>query len=75
MNSYTNEDVMWQRLKDVQREAENRRQLGAAPSWSDLLWVLGRQVRSMVAEAWARRVDQEPVSEPDGEAAADRGAA
>jgi len=25
MNSYVDEDVMWQRLKDLQREAENRR--------------------------------------------------
>src|SRR5260370_1274145 len=25
MNPYANEDVMWQRLKDMQREAENRR--------------------------------------------------
>jgi hypothetical protein len=25
MNPYLNEDVMWQRLKDIQREAENRR--------------------------------------------------
>jgi hypothetical protein len=24
MNPYANEDLMWQRLKDVQREAENR---------------------------------------------------
>jgi len=25
MNPYTNEDVMWERLKDMQREAENSR--------------------------------------------------
>jgi hypothetical protein len=25
MNQYTNEEVMWQRLKDVQREAETSR--------------------------------------------------
>ena len=25
MNPYANEDVMWQRLKDMQREAENSR--------------------------------------------------
>lgn len=29
MNSYTDEDVMWQRLKDMQREAENRRLIRA----------------------------------------------
>ena len=28
MNPYMNEDVMWQRLKDIQREAENRRLYG-----------------------------------------------
>jgi hypothetical protein len=27
MNPYMNEDVMWQRLKDLQREAENSRLL------------------------------------------------
>jgi hypothetical protein len=29
MNPYTDEDVMWQRLKDLQREAENRRLIRA----------------------------------------------
>jgi len=29
MNSYADEDVMWQRLKDLQREAENRRLIRA----------------------------------------------
>ena len=28
MNPYMNEDVMWQRLKDIQLEAENRRLYG-----------------------------------------------
>ncbi len=28
MNPYVNEDVMWQRLKDTQLEAENRRLYG-----------------------------------------------
>jgi hypothetical protein len=37
MNPYMNEDVMWQRLKDVQREAENRRLLGPGPSRFGLL--------------------------------------
>ncbi|HSS62604.1 MAG TPA: hypothetical protein VLK30_14210 [Candidatus Limnocylindrales bacterium] len=32
MNSYVNEDVMWQRLKDIQREAENRRLAGSTVS-------------------------------------------
>ena len=29
MNPYSDEDVMWQRLKDLQREAENRRLIRA----------------------------------------------
>jgi len=29
MNPYTDEDVMWQRLRDLQREAENRRLIRA----------------------------------------------
>jgi hypothetical protein len=29
MNPYADEDVMWQRLKDLQREAENRRLIRA----------------------------------------------
>ena len=29
MNPYTDEDVMWQRLQDLQREAENRRLIKA----------------------------------------------
>ena len=28
MNPYVNEEIMWQRLKDTQREAENRRLYG-----------------------------------------------
>ena len=28
MNPYTNEDVMWERLKDIQREMENSRLYG-----------------------------------------------
>jgi hypothetical protein len=30
MNPYANEEVMWQRLKDLQMEAENRRLYGPA---------------------------------------------
>ena len=43
MNPYVNEEVMWQRLKDVQLEAENRRLLGVTPSLLDLVWSLGRK--------------------------------
>ena len=37
MNSYMNEEVMWQRVKDLQREAEDRRLYGARPSLIGLL--------------------------------------
>ncbi|HKW58917.1 MAG TPA: hypothetical protein VJR46_04095 [Candidatus Dormibacteraeota bacterium] len=46
MNPYVNEDVMWQRLKDLQMEAENRRLAGeAGPTALDL-------VRLLVSRAW-----------------------
>ncbi len=40
MNPYLNEDVMWQRLKDIQREAENRRLYGDT-TLNSLLGLLG----------------------------------
>ena len=43
MNTYANEDLMWQRLKDAQREAENRRLY--SPSSIDL-------IRLLVERAW-----------------------
>jgi hypothetical protein len=45
VSSYMNEDVMWQRLKDLQMEAENRRLAGASPGLFALLRFLG-------ARAW-----------------------
>lgn len=47
MNSYADEDVMWQRLKDVQLEAENRRLMRAENGRSG--WAL---VRILGARAW-----------------------
>ena len=41
MNPYANEDVMWQRLKDLQREAENSR-LFAHGTLPALLQLMGR---------------------------------
>ena len=46
MNSYSNEDLMWQRLKDLQREAENRRLYAAS-----MPIVLAR-VRLLGQRAW-----------------------
>jgi hypothetical protein len=45
MNPYANEEVMWQRLKDMQLEAETRRQHGRGPG-------LGEMLRLLAARAW-----------------------
>ena len=46
MYPYMNEDAAFERLKDLQREAENRRLVAAAvPS-------LGSLVRNLAARAW-----------------------
>jgi hypothetical protein len=45
MNPYVNEDVMWQRLKDLQVEAENRRLYGPPPGPT-------RLVRLLAQRAW-----------------------
>jgi hypothetical protein len=49
MNPYADEDVMWQRLKDMQREAENRRLMRresrSGPGAGEL-------VRMLAARAW-----------------------
>jgi hypothetical protein len=67
MNPYMNEDVMWQRLQDVQREAENRRLYGPQPSLVGLLASLGLSlVRSFAAPS--RLVRREPWLEKDSEA-------
>jgi hypothetical protein len=45
MNPYANEDLMWQRLKDIQREMENSRLYGAhRPSFGALARRLGARV-------------------------------
>jgi hypothetical protein len=45
MNPYTNEDVMWQRLKDMQREAENSRLFAenTLPSLAQMVGLLARR--------------------------------
>ena len=45
MNSYVNEEVMWQRLKDIQMEAENRRLYGGGAGAVSL-------VRFLAQRAW-----------------------
>jgi hypothetical protein len=48
MNPYMNEEVMWQRVKDLQQEAENRRLVGPHASliglFSSLVLSLGRSL-------------------------------
>ncbi len=63
MNPYVDEDVMWQRLKDRQREAENRRLIRAENGAGamqrartllgllDLTWIVKRGVHP---RWWAR---------------------
>ena len=47
MNPYTEEDVMWQRLKDIQRESENRRLIRAENGLS-----AGDLLKTLAARAW-----------------------
>lgn len=70
MNPYANEDVMWQRLKDIQREAENSRLLAerALPTVGRLLervWLLaGLATRRPPRRSALRVVDPERVRPP-----------
>lgn len=45
MNPYANEDVMWQRLKDMQREVENSRLFvrGTLPALAQTAGLLARR--------------------------------
>jgi hypothetical protein len=56
MNSYVNEDVMWQRLKDLQREAENRRLLRGQDGRgaTDLMRFLARRAWLLAGMAMRR---------------------
>jgi len=69
VNPYVNEDVMWQRLKDIQLEAENRRLYGPrVPNALDLVRVLGRRAWLLAGLAMRRSprhnwVDAEASSE------------
>ena len=47
MNSFRNEDVMWERLKDIQLEAENSRL--HQPRFIPVLW---RSARFVGERAW-----------------------
>lgn len=44
MNSFANEDLMWERLKDVQREVENHRLYGPqTPTAAELIRLLAKR--------------------------------
>jgi hypothetical protein len=72
MNPYAEEDVMWQRLKDMQREAENRRLIRAAdaPTARELVrllaaraWVLaGLAMRRPPRRTWTDKVENDAAS-------------
>lgn len=74
MNPFANEDVMWQRLKDLQREAENSRLFAqnAVPVFVRLIGVLtGGARRAVHALGLAPRwwaVPAEPINHSDPEA-------
>ena len=72
MNPFANEEIMWQRLKDLQREADNSRLLAqnAGPVFVRLLGLVTSPVRGAVhalglAPRWWAA---EPISQSDAEA-------
>jgi hypothetical protein len=75
MNPYVNEEVMWQRLKDIQMEAENRRLLAqsSVPAVADLLRLLVRRAWWIAGLAMRRPPRRSPlrVVEADHESASD----
>ena len=75
MNPYLNEDVMWQRLKDIQREAENRRLYGDTTlnSLLSLLGMLGTRVWLLAGLAMRRPPRPRPIHlvDDDGDTASD----
>ena len=66
MNPYVNEDVMWQRLKDIQLEAENRRLYGPpAPGALDVLRLLGQRAWLLARLAMRRSPRKTWTEAPD----------
>jgi hypothetical protein len=68
MNPYMNEDVMWQRLKDIQVEAENRRLYGPRnlPALVALVELLGRRAWLLAGLAMRRAPRRRPLHVIDG---------
>ena len=71
MNPYMNEDVMWQRVKDLQMEAENRRLMGPRPSLIGLLSSLVRSLGRSFAPSPSRPVGSEPWPQDEMDRASD----
>jgi len=73
MNPYTNEDVMWERLKDIQREIENRRLIGprSVPSTWETIRLLGRRVWLVAGLATRRPPRRAQVVSKERETARD----
>jgi hypothetical protein len=71
MNPYMNEDVMWQRVKDLQLEAENRRLMGPRPSLIRLLSSLFLSLGRSFASSPSRQVGAETWPEEDMDPASD----
>jgi hypothetical protein len=63
MNSYMNEDVMWQRLKDMQREAENSRLFAQStlPSLAQMVGLLARRAWWLSGLALRRAPRRSPL--------------
>ncbi len=70
MNPYVDEDVMWQRLKDIQREAENRRLYGdtSLNSVLALLAMLRARVWLLAGLAMRRPPRRRPIHLVDDDA-------
>ena len=71
MNPYMNEDVMWQRVKDLQQEAENRRLMGPRGSLLGLFSSLALSLGRSLAGAPSRLVRSEPWPEDEPNRASD----
>ena len=68
MNPYVNEDVMWQRLKDLQMEAENRRLYGPrTPTALDVLRLLGQRAWLLAGLAMRRAPRRNWIEAPRDE--------
>jgi hypothetical protein len=69
MSFYSNEDVMWQRLKDLQLEAANRRLVAqnSVPAVARLARLLGQRAWLLAGLAMRRAPRRRPLGVIDGE--------